>query len=56
MQFSTNRKHGTPVTANVSREADKVFMAELKRTDRDRYNRLWASMEREAYRTLPKAA
>jgi len=56
MQFSTNHVHGTLATVNVSREADAAFLAELKRTDRDRYNRLRANMERAAYRSLPKAA
>jgi hypothetical protein len=35
---------------NVSKQADAMFMAELKRTDRERYDRLIRNMEREAAR------
>ena len=52
---------------NVSKEADRNFMAELKRTDRARYERLVTAIQRDAYRAariqseenqikLPKAA
>lgn len=56
MQLSTNlptiRQYinaGVPLAANVSGEADSSFLAELKRTDPDRYRRLAANMERQAY-------
>lgn len=52
---------------NVSKEADRNFMAELRRTDRVRYERLVTAIQRDAYRAarsekeqqqveLPKAA
>ena len=56
MNFSTNRAPGAPITSNVSRTADLAFLAELKRTDRDRYNRLLDAMQREAYRLRRKSS
>ena len=47
---------GVQLTSNVSREADAAFLAELKRSDCERYNRLVNAMQRQAYRNLPKAA
>lgn len=35
---------------NVSKEADRAFMAELKRTDRQRYDRLTHILEKEGAR------
>jgi hypothetical protein len=37
---------------NVSGEADAAFMAELKRTDRPRYDRLIDAMKKQAYKSL----
>jgi hypothetical protein len=45
---------------NVSREADAAFLADLKRTDRARYERLLNLMQRDHYRlnreSQPEAA
>jgi hypothetical protein len=45
-----------PVPVNVNRDDDVAFMSELKRTDRPRYNRLVEAMQKQAYKSLPKAA
>jgi hypothetical protein len=37
---------------NVSGEADAAFMAELKRTDRPRYDRVVEAMQKQAYKDL----
>jgi hypothetical protein len=41
-----------PRVGNVSGEADAAFMAELKRTDRARYDRLIHAIQKQAYRDL----
>jgi len=41
-----------PHVGNVSGEADAAFMAELKRTDRARYDRLINAMQTQAYKSL----
>jgi hypothetical protein len=41
-----------PRIGNVSHEADLAFMAELKRTDRPRYDRLINAMRKQAYKDL----
>ena len=41
-----------PRVGNVSGEADAAFMAELKRTDRPRYDRLIDAMKKQAYRSV----
>jgi hypothetical protein len=43
-----------PRIGNVCSEADAVFMAELKRTDRARYDRLIEAMRKQAYKSLRK--
>lgn len=48
--FSTDRPDGTPIPRNVSREADSAFMAELKRTDRARFDRLQGAIMRDGFR------
>jgi len=66
MQLSTNlpygekriRKHlesGASLPVNVSREADREFMAELRRTDPRRYGRLEKAIQTDLIRQ-PKAA
>jgi hypothetical protein len=45
-----------PVPVNVSREADVAFLAELKRSDRPRWNRLMDAMQKQAYANQRKAA
>src|SRR6266404_7876070 len=41
--------HRDPLPMNVSKEADAAFMAELKRADEPRYNRLVANILKVAY-------
>ena len=41
---------GVPLTVNVSREADLAYMAELKRTDRDRYSRITDAIQKRTYK------
>jgi len=66
MQLSTNlpyggkriRQHlesGASLPVNVSREADRAFMAELQRTDPGRYARLEKAIQTDLIH-LPKAA
>jgi hypothetical protein len=66
MQLSTDlpygekrvRKHlesGASLPMNVSRQADREFMADLRRTDPRRYARLEKAIQTDLIR-LPKAA
>jgi hypothetical protein len=66
MRLSTNlpygenriRQHfesGASLPMNVSRQADREFMAELRRTDPRRYARLEKAIQTDLIR-LPKAA
>jgi hypothetical protein len=50
MQFSSN---GPSKKMNVSAEADRDFMAEVKRTDPARYQRLEKAIRTEAFRKRP---
>jgi hypothetical protein len=43
---------GASLAMNVSKEADSVFMAEVKRIDRTRYDRLIKNMQKDAYASL----
>jgi hypothetical protein len=47
---------GVPLTMNVTKDADTAYLAELKRTDRLRYDRLMEAMRKQAYANLRKAA
>jgi hypothetical protein len=49
MNFSSNT-NGAPLAMNVTHAADGAFLAELKRTDRARYDRLLVAMQKAAYR------
>jgi hypothetical protein len=49
---TTNSLPAKPRIGNVSSEADAAFMAELKRTDRARYDRLIEAMSKQAYKSL----
>ena len=65
MQFSGSGLHGkaaleyikakqsgqieTTISSNVSKEADRAFMQELKRTDLSRYDRLIANIQKSTY-------
>jgi hypothetical protein len=56
MRKERTLKSGIPLKMNVSREADSAYLAELKRTDRLRYNRIADAMRKQAYANLRKAA
>ena len=52
MSAPTSISQKLPRVGNVSGEADAAFMAELKRKDRPRYNRLVDAMKKQAYKSL----